>query len=197
MIFLDGLAEFFVYNTQLLKLVSIIRENTRLTELCSARTWLGVELEHRLHYWPNVIWIVIWNPLIYTFLHSPKKLIHICSLKRWFQSKHLIDDTSKWPYVGFEAIFLISPDFRWCVIRCACLSAVHTVCCNFRNIHVTKFGPKQKLTFLKIITCVTLISHWALITILCRTKKKDVSRLNVSVHDVQTMHGAQSMHYFN
>ena len=82
---------------------------------------------------------MLWNLWVFACCYLAVELLHILGQKWWFQTRKLINNTTKWPQITFWTVRLVLPYLRWAVIWCSCLSLHDPNLSNFRNIHITKF----------------------------------------------------------
>lgn len=99
--------------------------------------------------------------------------LHVISSEGRFQSNDFVQDTTEGPYVTFNVIRLIPPNFRTRIIRSAGLRVVKTPLIGyFRHIHVSKFGSEIFI-------------------------EENIRTLQVSVHYVEVVHRLETPHHLD
>lgn len=67
---------------------------------------------------------MLWNfgqlPLQYLVIEA----LHVFGLEWRFQCDHLVNDATKTPYIAFDIVRLILPNFGTCVVGCPSLGVV-------------------------------------------------------------------------
>lgn len=103
-------------------------------------------------------------------------MVHITSAKGRLQRKHLVYDAPKGPNIRLVTVRLILPHLGGGVVWSASLRVVQPVLvCYLAHIHVAQFRLVKIPTF-----------HRRRFLVL---EHKDISRLDVSVHDAKFVHG--------
>ena len=142
-------------------------------QLFAIGSLLGIDLNHQLKHDPNVLREVLRNlwdlPLQDLFVQA----LHVFGLKWRLEGHHLVYDAPQTPHIALHVVGFVLPHLRGCVVWCTRLCVIQPFgICNFANIHISEFG-----------THVVVQEY--------------VSRLQVSVHDLNLVHRMQTTHSLN
>ena len=82
---LDCLLERHIDTLQTVELLGIYLEHLALDELVGIWTLAWINAEHKLHYGPDVIRVVLGDPWKYSLANSLVEMVHVATTERWFE----------------------------------------------------------------------------------------------------------------
>ena len=110
-----------------------------MQNLFSSRSFLWINLQQGSNHAWQVTRELMRNLGVNAFDHSVIQSFHVFSRKWRWQCCHLIQNCTEWPDVRRLIIWLILPNFRWCVIRRSSLCLHLIVFCDLAHVKITKF----------------------------------------------------------
>ena len=118
------------------------RYHLSFENLIDCWTLCRIYVEKRSHKCLQIRTVMRWKWLKHTSDYLKSEDMQTCTVKRWLQRKHLIEENSKRPHIRLEVVRFIFNDLWGQVIRCTNygLSVINCWLKHLGNTEIPKFG---------------------------------------------------------